>query len=173
MISLSANTTKSTHKETLWVSSNLCKVEYNMLQLTERSDCGNVDLVFQTYTPNQRKQRTTKLMPQLKGVVIKALKNDHSTFKSNYCRLDFLWPDRCEPLYLKANNESRWKWDMTQSRRQIRQKGESQNRCFKKTKRTKFSEKRTFLTPWYAHVRVRINLESRVGCEQWRKSFEN
>lgn len=80
-----------------------------MLQLTERSDCGNVDLVFQTYTPNQRKQRTTKLMPQLKGVVIKALKNDHSTFKSNYCRLDFLWPDRCEPLYLKANNESRWK----------------------------------------------------------------
>ena len=109
MISLSANTTKSTHKETLWVSSNLRKVEYNMLQLTERSDCGNVDLVFQTYTPNQRKQRTTKLMPQLKGVVIKALKNDHSTFKSNYCRLDFLWPDRCEPLYLKANNESRWK----------------------------------------------------------------
>ena len=29
----------------------------------------------------------------------------------------------------------------------IRQKGESQNRCFKKTKHAKFSEKRTFLTP--------------------------
>ena len=28
----------------------------------------------------------------------------------------------------------------------IRQKGESQNRCFKKTKHTKFSEKQTFLT---------------------------
>ena len=38
----------------------------------------------------------------------------------------------------------------------IRQNGESQNRCFKKTKHAKFSEKRTFLTPWYAHVSVRI-----------------
>ena len=29
----------------------------------------------------------------------------------------------------------------------IRQKGESQKRCFKKTKHAKFSGKRTFLTP--------------------------
>ena len=35
----------------------------------------------------------------------------------------------------------------------IRQKGEFQNMCFKKTKHVNFSEKRTFLTPWYAHVR--------------------
>ena len=35
----------------------------------------------------------------------------------------------------------------------IRQKGKSQNGCFKKTKHAKFSEKRTFLTPRYAHVR--------------------
>ena len=35
----------------------------------------------------------------------------------------------------------------------IRQKGKSQSRCFKKTKQAKFSEKRKFLTPWYAHVR--------------------
>ena len=34
----------------------------------------------------------------------------------------------------------------------IRQKGESRNECFKKTKHAKFSEKWTFLTPWYAHV---------------------
>ena len=33
----------------------------------------------------------------------------------------------------------------------IRQKGESQNGCFKKTKHVKFSEKRIFLTTWYAH----------------------
>ena len=38
----------------------------------------------------------------------------------------------------------------------IRQKGESQNGCFKKTKEAKFSEKWIFLTPWYAHVRQRI-----------------
>ena len=31
----------------------------------------------------------------------------------------------------------------------IRQKDESQNGCFKKTKHVKFSEKRTFLTAWY------------------------
>ena len=29
----------------------------------------------------------------------------------------------------------------------ITQKGESQNRCFKKTKQAKFCEKRTFFTP--------------------------
>ena len=33
------------------------------------------------------------------------------------------------------------------------QKGESQNGFLKKTKHVKFSEKRTFLIPWYAHVR--------------------
>ena len=38
----------------------------------------------------------------------------------------------------------------------IRQKGETQNEFFKKTKNAKFSEKRIFLTPWYAHVRVHI-----------------
>ena len=46
----------------------------------------------------------------------------------------------------------------------IRQKGEShesQNGCFMKTKHTKFSEKRTFLTPWYAHVRVKY---TRTKC---------
>ena len=30
----------------------------------------------------------------------------------------------------------------------IRQNGESQSGCYKKTKHTKFSERRTFLTPW-------------------------
>ena len=38
----------------------------------------------------------------------------------------------------------------------IRQKSESQDGCFKKTKHAKFSEKRTFLTPWYTHVRFEI-----------------
>ena len=41
----------------------------------------------------------------------------------------------------------------------IRQKGKFQNGCFKKTKHTKFSEKRLFLTPRYAQgvwiVRIR------------------
>ena len=40
----------------------------------------------------------------------------------------------------------------------IRQKGESQNGCYKKTKHDKFSEKQTFLTPfgvlWFLLTRV-------------------
>ena len=35
----------------------------------------------------------------------------------------------------------------------ISQKSESQKGCFMKTKRAKFSQKRTFSTPWYVHVR--------------------
>ena len=35
----------------------------------------------------------------------------------------------------------------------IRQEGESQNRCFKKTKHAKYSANRTFLTPEYQGVR--------------------
>ena len=38
----------------------------------------------------------------------------------------------------------------------IRQKGESENAGNKKTKQAKFSLKQTFLTPWYAHVSVRM-----------------
>ena len=34
------------------------------------------------------------------------------------------------------------------------QKDEAQSAGYEKTKHTKFSEKLTFLTPWYAHVRV-------------------
>ena len=34
----------------------------------------------------------------------------------------------------------------------IRQKGESQNGCFKKIKHAKFSKKQTFLPPWYTRT---------------------
>ena len=36
----------------------------------------------------------------------------------------------------------------------IRQKGKSQNGCYKKTKYAKCSKKRTFPTLWYTHVRI-------------------
>ena len=35
-----------------------------------------------------------------------------------------------------------------------RQKGESQNGCYKRTKYAKFSEKQTFFTSWYTHVQM-------------------
>ena len=47
--------------------------------------------------------------------------------------------------------------ECNQSSSVIRQKGEPQNGCFKKTKHAKFSEKRTFLTPWHAHVRKSLH----------------
>ena len=37
----------------------------------------------------------------------------------------------------------------------IRQKDQSQNEYYKKTKHTKFSEKQTIFTPWYAHANLR------------------
>ena len=37
----------------------------------------------------------------------------------------------------------------------IRQKGQSQNSCFKKTKHAKSSKKQAFPTPWYADERYR------------------
>ena len=40
----------------------------------------------------------------------------------------------------------------------IREKGESQNGGKKKAKHAKFSEKRTFITPWYAHERMRFEI---------------
>ena len=51
----------------------------------------------------------------------------------------------------------------------IRQKDASQNRCFKKTKQAKFSEKRLFLTPWYAYARLSENL---AALFSWNTRFE-
>ena len=48
----------------------------------------------------------------------------------------------------------------------IRQKGESQNGCFKNTKQAKFSEKRTFLTPLIRTLRIR-GLEMFVFRKIW------
>ena len=42
----------------------------------------------------------------------------------------------------------------------IRQKGESQKGCFKKTKHAKFSEKGKFLNPWYVHVRQKLYIKN-------------
>ena len=54
----------------------------------------------------------------------------------------------------------------------IRRKGESQNRCCKKTKHVKFSEKRTFLTYWYAHVRVHNQgVRNIIFRKIWRALF--
>ena len=45
----------------------------------------------------------------------------------------------------------------------IRQIGESQNGCYKKTKHVKFYEKRTFLTPWYVHIRnLTVNIQDSI-----------
>ena len=69
-------------------------------------------------------------------------------------------------------NVSPFMWSRIMKSSVIKQKGESQNGCFKKTKLAKFSEERTFLTPWYAHVRLRIRgLEMFVFRKIWRALF--
>ena len=66
----------------------------------------------------------------------------------NFAGLPFLYRFFC--LLIKSRTEvSVWNSSV------IRQKGESQNRCFKKTKRAKFSEKRTFLPPPPPLIRTR------------------
>ena len=70
---------------------------------------------------------------------------------------------------LKIKKSRKWCCDNSSV---IRQKGESQIECFKKTKHVKFSEKRTFLTPWYAHARVGIRgYDIFVFREIWRAVF--
>ena len=62
----------------------------------------------------------------------------------------------------------------------ISQKGESQNGCFKKTKHATISEKRMFLTPWYAYVRPFALLPTLLGFKfsekvlrlGWRLAFK-
>ena len=61
-------------------------------------------------------------------------------------------------------------WNLTSS--VIRQNGESQDRCYKKTKEPQFSQKRTFLTLWCARARVRIRgQEIFVFRKIWRDLF--
>ena len=53
--------------------------------------------------------------------------------------------------YIIDKKFSYWLWCQTAKSSVIRQRYESQNECFKKIKHAKFSEKRTFLTPWYVY----------------------
>ena len=54
----------------------------------------------------------------------------------------------------------------------IRQKGVSQNGCYKKTKRAKFSEKRTFLTPdTHTYMCLSGGQEMVVFRKIWRAVF--
>ena len=70
---------------------------------------------------------------------------------------------------LKIKKSRKWCCDNSSV---IRQKGESHIECFKKTKHVKFSEKRTFLTPWYAHAPVGIRgYDIFVFREIWRALF--
>ena len=54
-----------------------------------------------------------------------------------------------------------------------KEKKKSQNGCFKKPKHAKCSEKRTFLTTWYGHVRFSENLASLVFLKHqfWNSAF--
>ena len=46
----------------------------------------------------------------------------------------------------------------------IRQKGESQDGCFKKTKHVKFPEKTNISYPWYVNVRKNVRFSENMVC---------
>ena len=82
------------------------------------------------------------------------------------CKKVFIFFIKCQP---SVQRSIRPLWNKSSVKRQ---KGESQNGCFKKTKHAKFSEKRTFLTRWYAQVRVHIRgLEMYVFRKIWCALF--
>ena len=59
----------------------------------------------------------------------------------------------------------RQRWSKYTNSSVIRQKGESQNGCFKETKHSKFFEKWTFLTPWYAYQGLRnVCFSENLAC---------
>ena len=66
-----------------------------------------------------------------------------------------------------CNSSIFWKIDI---RSVIRQKSQSQNEFFKKTKHAKFFKKGTFHTPWYAHVGYQ-GVKSVRFSEIWRALF--
>ena len=53
-------------------------------------------------------------------------------------------------FFRRMRGNTKMRRDIIQKSSAIRLKDESQYLCYKKTKHVKFSEKRTFLTPWYA-----------------------
>ena len=74
----------------------------------------------------------------------------------------------CANTYSLSSAWKRFKWFRFKAL-VIRQKGKFQNGCFKKIKHVKFSEKRTFLTPWYAQIHLRIRgQEIFVFSKIWR-----
>ena len=68
---------------------------------------------------------------------------------------NYFWKSRSIDMFISKADIGLKQWNHHHSL-VIRQKGESQNGGNKKIKHAKFSEKQTFLIPWYAHVRVRI-----------------
>ena len=81
-----------------------------------------------------------------------------------------IWLLRWASIWLICLNKTK---TLQQLSSVIRQKSESQNGCFKKTKHVEFSEKRTFLTPRYADVRTCAYQGVRNVCfsENWRVLF--
>ena len=81
---------------------------------------------------------------------------------STPCHMSLLWPKLILQIHIRKTNlfikvlphiivEQTSQIQKTIKSSAIRQKGESKNGCYKKTKNVTVSEKRTFLTPWYAH----------------------
>ena len=81
---------------------------------------------------------------------------DLSKLRKTYLSISVYYNIRAAHFVISFSTNSFNLGKYTFRRKQGRQKGESQNGFFKKTKHAKFPEKRTFLAPWYELVCMRI-----------------
>ena len=76
----------------------------------------------------------------------------------------FMTKDFQKAIYTRSRLKNKMNKTPTMIASVIRQKGESENGCFKKTQHAKFSEKRTFLT-------ILIGYEMFASRKIWRALF--
>ena len=72
----------------------------------------------------------------------------HEVVEKRQCEKSFSRSDQyCRFSLFQSSDKPPTRFGSSHNPSVIRQKGESQNGCFEKTKHAKFSEKRTFLNP--------------------------
>ena len=147
-----------------WMSLHYHHVSIQILQINTSQSCAFLFALTQKFGKNPELSWFARLLLQEK--IVCALIKRHLflqplySFEITATLLDFAttfppqfvfsWTPHCQKWFcplLESSQETKYSLYNSSV---IRQKGESQNRCFKKTKHVKFPEKRTFLTPWYA-----------------------
>ena len=90
---------------------------------------------------------------QSNGKII-LLDSEINVFSTFWGNVQFFNPWKCQGTSFLGSKQMEHCFGWIKKTSVISLKCESQKECFKKTTHAKLSEKQTFLTPWYAHVRT-------------------